>query len=126
MIGWGEWSYNQAVTALHSVKVIPAPPGLPVAHTPRSPDPMRWMWRTSMGLGVVGACAMYGLFFGSLSESALVVMVPPCIASIAFGYAGSKSRRSRSPWSRLGVGATGAVAALASLVVFFAVVWPSL
>ena len=114
------------MTALRSLEVIPAPPRLPVAHTPRSPDPMRWMWRTSVGLGVLGACAMYGLFFGSLSESALVVMVPPCIASIAFGYAGSRSRRSRSPWSRLGVGATGAVAALASLVVFFAVVWPSL
>lgn len=114
------------MTALHSVKVIPAPPALPVAHTPRSPDPMRWMWRTSMGLGVLGACLIYGLFFDALSESALIVIAPPWIAAIAFGYAGSKSRRSRSPWSRLGVGATGAVAALASLVVFFAVVWPRL
>jgi serine/threonine protein kinase len=104
----------------------PALPGLPVAHTPGPLDPMRWVWRASMGLGVVSACVIYGLFFDALSETALVAIAPAWIAAVAFGFAGSKSRRTRSTWSRLGVGAAAAVAALASLVVFFAVVWPSL
>jgi serine/threonine protein kinase len=102
------------------------PHELPVAVADESPDPLRWVWRASVGLGVVGACVVYGLFFDSLSETELMEIAPVWIAAVAFGLVGSKSRRTRGTWSRLGVAAGGAVAALAGLAGFFTAIWPSL
>jgi hypothetical protein len=104
----------------------PALPELPVASALEEPDPMRWVWRASVGLGVVSACVIYGLFFDALSETELVEIAPTWIAAIAFGFVGSRSRRTRSAWSRLGLGVAGAAAALAGLAFFFAAIWPSL
>jgi serine/threonine protein kinase len=102
-----------------------APPA-PPARAARTPDPLRWVWRASAGLGVALAVAIYGAFFDRLSETELVELSPLWLLPVVFGLAGGSSRRTRSVGGRLGVAALGAVIALVGLSVFFVTIWPSL
>jgi serine/threonine protein kinase len=99
-----------------------------LARTPRAsrPDRLRWVWRTAMGAGVVGAGVLYGLLFNELSETELVELSPLWIAPIAFGITGSATLRARRGLARLGLAAAGMVFAFLVLAVFFTLIWPSL
>jgi serine/threonine protein kinase len=93
---------------------------------PAGPDRLRWVWRTAMGAGLLGAGVLYGLLFNELSETELVELSPLWIAPVAFGLAGRATLRTRGVWARLGLAATGMVFAFLGLAVFFTLVWPSL
>ena len=93
---------------------------------PAGPDRLRWVWRTAMGTGLLGAGVLYGLFFNALTESELVEMSPLWIAPLAFGLAGRATLRTRGAWARLGLATTAMVFAFLGLAVFFTLVWPSL
>jgi serine/threonine protein kinase len=93
---------------------------------PAGPDRMRWVWRTAMGTGLLGAGLIYGLFFNELSETELVEMSPLWIAPVVFGLAGRATLRTRGVLARLGLAAGGMVFAFLGLAVFFTLIWPSL
>jgi serine/threonine protein kinase len=93
---------------------------------PAGPDRLRWVWRTAMGAGLLGAGLIYGLLFNELRESDLIALSPWWIAPIAFGLSGSMTLRTRGTWSRIGLAVVGVGAMFLGLTAFFALVWPSL
>jgi hypothetical protein len=98
----------------------------PGRERPAGADRLRWLWRTAIGTGLVGAGVIYGLFFNALSETELMEISPLWIAPVAFGLTGRATLRTRSLWARLGLAATGMLFAFLGLAVFFTLVWPSL
>lgn len=90
------------------------------------PDPLRWVWRVSVGAGLLGAGLLYGPLFNELTERELMELSPLWVAAVAFGLTGKLSRRSLGAWSRLGLAALGLVTALLGLSVFLVGIFPLL